>query len=662
MDTALTYQGRLSDGDGPVDGICDLTFRLYDAEGSGEPPQGGRLLGTEVLEGVEVQAGVFAVRLDYGSAAFNGQARWLEVELDCGAGAAVLSPRQELTAAPYALYAWAGPFWSLAGNAGTDPTSQYLGTTDAVSLTLAVSGTAALRIEPASDADYGYSPNLIGGWGGNEVAAGVAGATIAGGGSATGCGLPDVDPCPNRVTEQFGTIGGGVINEARGRFATVGGGRGNLASGCSATVGGGTDNVASSLAATVGGGVASIAGGEYATVSGGYQNTAGGSWTTVGGGNRNQAIYDYATVGGGMGNWASGEYATVGGGYENMASGYAAMVGGGSHNEASGDRSTVGGGVLNLAEGRISSAAGARAKALHDGAFVWNGCGDFCQIPQSTIPFTSTAANQFLVRAQGGVGLGTNAPQNQLHVQESINEAATPWNHVAQIENTSTYSSPDVLALKVGTTGDPDGRVNFVTFFKGGENNPIAAIEGDGSGGVTYRTSGSDYAEWLPRLDPEEGIEPGDVVGVFGGRVSKRTLGAERVMVVSRAPIVLANDPGEEQAALFEKVAFLGQVAVKVWGPMAVGDWIVASGLEDGSGVAVAAEALTAEGWGQVVGQAWEASDEAGLKEVRVVVGLSGPNPSLVGLVERVESLEGRLAALEAAVAGLAATGAGGRP
>jgi hypothetical protein len=151
LGTAFTYQGRLTDDGGPVSDDCDFEFSLWDEGGSGEPPAGGTLLGTDTAEGVQVRDGLFTVSLDFGAAAFNGQARWLQIAVDCGAGATTLSPRQRLTAAPYALYAANGPFWSLAGNAGTNPASQFLGTTDAVSLTLAVSGTAAQRLEPAVD-------------------------------------------------------------------------------------------------------------------------------------------------------------------------------------------------------------------------------------------------------------------------------------------------------------------------------------------------------------------------------------------------------------------------------------------------------------------------------------------------------------------------------
>jgi hypothetical protein len=140
----------------------------------------------------------------------------MEIEVDCGTGVAVLSPRQKLT--------------------------------------------AALRIEPATDDDYGYSPNLIGGSEHNKVAMGVAGATIAGGG---------VEYSPNVVSGRLGTVGGGLGNEA-GSFATVGGGRANTALGTS-TVGGGSNNGASELVATVGGGSGNKANGGYATVGGGCE-------------------------------------------------------------------------------------------------------------------------------------------------------------------------------------------------------------------------------------------------------------------------------------------------------------------------------------------------------------------------------------------------------
>ena len=75
----------------------------------------------------------------------------------------------------------------------------------------------------------------------------------------------------------------------------------------------------------------------------------------------------------------------------------------------------------------------------------------------------------------------------------------------------------------------------------------------NGSSGVVYNTTGADYAEYLPRLDPEEEIDAGDIVGVFGGKVTKQTRGAHQVMVISSAPAVLGNMPQGEDHALHEK-------------------------------------------------------------------------------------------------------------
>jgi len=78
----------------------------------------------------------------------------------------------------------------------------------------------------------------------------------------------------------------------------------------------------------------------------------------------------------------------------NTASGYNATVGGGNWNEASGEGATVPGGLLNVAQGEYSFAVGQRAKANHNGAFVW--------ADSTNADFASTAADQFAVRANGG--------------------------------------------------------------------------------------------------------------------------------------------------------------------------------------------------------------------------------------------------------------------
>jgi len=152
----------------------------------------------------------------------------------------------------------------------------------------------------------GTSPNIVGGFSGNTVTTGAAGATIAGGGSS---GIP------NSVTGSFGSIGGG-----HGNSADIAG-----------TVAGGTLNRAFQSAA-VGGGISNVASGELATVPGGFRNTAGGA---------------------------------------------------------------------------NSFAAGFYADARDGGAFVWADP-SYNPVTFEPIPFHSTGPSQFLIRASGGVGIGTN--------------------------------------------------------------------------------------------------------------------------------------------------------------------------------------------------------------------------------------------------------------
>ncbi len=186
---------------------------------------------------------------------------------------------------------------------------------------------------------------------------------------------------------------GGNSATASGDYSTVGGGQFNIASGEASTVGGGSDN---------------DAGGNHSTVGGGLVNISNGFISTIGGGESNNATGDHSTVGGGEANTADGYFSTVSGGSSNLASGNSSTVIGGGINVASGNYSTVVGGHSNVASGTYSLAGGNKAKANHDGTFIW---GD-----NTASDFVSTAVNQFLIRASGGVGIGTNTPSNQLSV------------------------------------------------------------------------------------------------------------------------------------------------------------------------------------------------------------------------------------------------------
>ncbi|MCH8153141.1 MAG: hypothetical protein IH830_12320 [Planctomycetes bacterium] len=99
--TVFTYQGQLDQGGVRVNSTCDFEFSLWDAAVG--PTQIG---GTLFVINVTVTDGRFTVQLDFGAAAFNGNARWLEIAVRCPSGAGLfttLVPRQPLTPAPYAV-------------------------------------------------------------------------------------------------------------------------------------------------------------------------------------------------------------------------------------------------------------------------------------------------------------------------------------------------------------------------------------------------------------------------------------------------------------------------------------------------------------------------------------------------------------------------------
>lgn len=213
----------------------------------------------------------------------------------------------------------------------------------------------------------------------------------------------------NRVFKSYGTIAGGQNNKTEANFATVSGGELNTAGGVHATVSGGELNTASEIHTTVSGGKNNTASYFYDVVSGGLDNVAKGvesGAATVGGGEENQAINDFSTVSGGRNNIASGTESTVSGGDFNRASDNFSTVGGGRNNIAGDQGATVPGGRGNHARGSHSFAAGYHARAIHNGSFVWNDR----SVTSGNDSLVSTANNQFLIRAAGGVGIGTNSP------------------------------------------------------------------------------------------------------------------------------------------------------------------------------------------------------------------------------------------------------------
>lgn len=359
---SFVYEGRLDDLGQPANGRYDLRLSAY-----GDAAQGATLAAPITFEGVEVKEGRF--RLDVELPLVHANQVWLEVAVRGSSepSFSAIPGRSKAIAAPLI-----GACWSTTGDFGVNAATNFIGTTDAQPFVVRTANARSLRIEPSTILFGGLpiTSNTIGGSRSNAVAAGVRGATIAGGGVPSGDSDPDfLSESPNRVTDHYGTVGGGFFNRA------------------------GDDSGATDR--------------PFATVGGGRENTASGG---------------SSTVGGGIGNTASGSFSTVGGGNSNTASGISSTVGGGENNFASGADSTVAGGQFNCAGAHWSWAGGFRAKIRpgtdpggtgscssltypggngDQGTFVW--------ADSQAASVVSTGDNQFLVRAGGGIYFGTNS-------------------------------------------------------------------------------------------------------------------------------------------------------------------------------------------------------------------------------------------------------------
>lgn len=271
-----------------------------------------------------------------------------------------------------------------------------------------ISGGHLNRIEAPSGLDSGSLYNTIGGGYNNLIRSNSYRSVISGGAN-------------NIIADdaERSVIGGGDSNMIyRDAFASwIGGGLTHFIGRDSAygSIGGGGGNLIRSNAAyaTISGGWSNIVGGSSGTtitpsvIAGGWRNIIGedSGLSTIGGGRTHliETNSAFATIAGGVDNCIkrSSSLSTIGGGYLNTNSGIATTISGGEQNTTGGYGATVPGGALNTANGAYSLAAGYRAKANHNGSFVW---GDY-----TGADVASTGGNQFIVRASGGIWFGGNS-------------------------------------------------------------------------------------------------------------------------------------------------------------------------------------------------------------------------------------------------------------
>lgn len=386
--------------------------------------------------------------------------------------------------------------WSLTGNAGTVPGTNFLGTLDSAAFEIRVDAGRIARFEPEGAGSSGLvGPNVLLGGPANSVLPGAVGAAVNGGSTLF----------PNAAKDDFCTIGGGSGNQAGDGAgttadalgATVAGGEGNFAIALDAFVGGGASNTAeggySAIAggngnyaqgdnAFIGGGYGHLSSGDWSLVAGGRSNSAGGDASIVGGGGLNDAagLYaailggkshiasgDYSGVAAGEKNWATGDWAFVGGGGSNWASGSRSGVLGGESNTAAGDRSFVGGGNGNSTADAYASVVGGNLNAASgQAAFVGGGdsnaasggravvCGGYTNSASALSTFvgsgTTNTASAFCAATVGGSS--NDATGSLSAIVGGSDNTASGGNSI--VGGGSSNSATSTLAAILGGSGN----------------------------------------------------------------------------------------------------------------------------------------------------------------------------------------------------------------
>ena len=254
----------------------------------------------------------------------------------------------------------------------------------------------------------------------------------------------------------------------------------------------------------------------------------------------------------------------------------------------------------------------------------------------------------------GYVGIGTSSPVQGLDVRsQNISLSTDDTNIISgtSLGSLSWYADDNSLSealekaaeidyAATGTWGETDSQANLNFKIKPDADSlpsTVMAITQDGKVGIGttnpgvyklsvaglvnasgYHSNGTDYAEALLKLNLSEKIEAGDVVGVKQGKITKNTDNAESLMVISTNPNFVGgftDHPG------VLPVAFIGQVPVKVRGPVNSGDYILPSGLNDGIGIAINPKTITFGQYREAIGIAWESSKEK-IAKVNVAVGI----------------------------------------
>jgi len=248
---------------------------------------------------------------------------------------------------------------------------------------------------------------------------------------------------------------------------------------------------------------------------------------------------------------------------------------------------------------------------------------------------------------------GTDCPTDNVEDDQDLNEVLSDGTDASgkhidvdavEVDSDSDYSKLYVYGGQAGANDDEYsigmhnnmgyGPLNdwATTFTMNSQNDRGWVFRdtamGTGSGAMALDTAGNmrlngdlaidgsidetaDVAEVMEKRDSDAEIEAGDVVAIKNGEVTKNTSGSTLNMVVSAKPGVRLGGQvsqklsQEEQERLEEKrldIAFTGRVPTKILGDAESGDYVMPSGGNNGTAVAVPEEEIGFQEYKEAVG------------------------------------------------------------
>ena len=181
---------------------------------------------------------------------------------------------------------------------------------------------------------------------------------------------------------------------------------------------------------------------------------------------------------------------------------------------------------------------------------------------------------------------------------EALDIDANTGDFAVDIFNDGNADTQQGVAIQACLDLNPTTACNFIE-FRDGDGGVLGAVEGDGAGGVTNASAGSDYAELFP--GNYASFAQGDVIAInASGDVVLATSAHKVIGAFSVAPNTLGNwFDNWRIAGTHVPVALLGQVPVNVTmegGAIVAGDYLTLS--------STSGKAMKANGAGYVLGRA----------------------------------------------------------